>query len=113
MPISLCLKCHRVHSGICGIPAGVVLRFGARVGNIRQSRSSPSPAQGKPKVKKPGTTVLKEMLLQAHIQEKKVFDLLKVLPFELPEYTELMDRASKLEQLIDQLNRQLIERESR
>jgi len=105
-----CPKCQRAHSGICGIPPGVTLGFGARVGG--STRSNP-PIKGKPRVNKLGVLVLKEMLRQARTHEKKIADMLKIIPVELPEYDLLLDRLAKVEALILQLNKQIIERESR
>ena len=114
MPISLCLKCHRGHRGVCGIPPRTILLstgFGARIGGI--SKTPDKEIKGKPKNKKPGTAVLKEMLVQSHIQVKAVMKMMRVLPPELEEYNMLLDRLGKLESLILQLNRQIISRESK
>jgi len=108
-----CKRCGRRHSGICGIPAGVTLGFGARVGGIGSSSRSDQPVRGKPKHKGKSVNVLKEMLGQARAQEKKLSDMLNVIPIELPEYDDLLDRLGKLEALILQLTRQIIERERR
>ena len=105
-----CPKCHRAHGGICGIPAGVTLGFGARAGS---SSRSTQPIQGKPKSAKLGTSVLKKLLEEARIWEKDVAHLMTVIPSELPEYDDLLDRLGNLEHLILQLNRQIIERESK
>ena len=105
-----CPKCHRAHSGICGIPAGVTLGFGARVGGVSQSEFA---VEGKPKPVKKSVNVLKKLLEEARIQEKNVAHMLTVVPHELPEYDDLLDRLGKVEKLILQLNKQIIERELR
>ena len=109
-----CPKCGRNHSGICGIPPGVTLGFGARVGGISgATRQSQFSAKPKPKPVKKGVSVLKELLAEARIQEKNVSHMLSIVPSELPEFEQLLDRLSKIEQFILQLNRQIIARESR
>ena len=57
--------------------------------------------------------VLREMLTQAKVQEKKINDMMKILPSETLEYDLLIVRLSKIGNLILQLNQQIIERESR
>lgn len=108
-----CPHCGRNHTGICGIPAGVTLGFGARVGGASATRRGELSIKGKPKVKRQSVSALKEMLITARGHEKKITDMLKVIPPELPEYDDLMDRLGKLEALILQLNYQIIERESK
>ena len=108
-----CLRCGRNHSGICGIPPGVTLGFGARVGGVSSSSRTNRPIKGKPRQKPKSVSFLKEMLKQARMHEKETADMLKVVPTELPEYNELLDKLSKIERLILQLNLQIIERESK
>ena len=107
-----CPRCGRNHSGICGIPAGVTLGFGARVGGVGSSSRSNQPIKGKPKPAKKGVSVLKKLLEEARIQEKNVAHMMTVIPPELPEFDDLMDRLGKIEKLILQLNQQIIARES-
>ena len=107
-----CPRCGRNHSGICGIPAGVTLGFGARVGGVGSSSRSNQPIKGKPKSIRKGVNVLKKLLEEARIQEKNVAHMMTVIPPELPEFDDLMDRLGKIERLILQLNQQIIARES-
>ncbi len=107
-----CKKCGRSHSGVvCGIPAGVTLGFGARVGGIGTSSRSDQPIKGKPRQKPKSVSVLNEMLREARAQEKKIADMIKIIPVKMPEYDQLLDTLGKLEAVILQLNRQIIERE--
>ena len=106
-----CPRCRRTHGGICGIPAGVTLGFGARVGSMGSSSQSASSIKGKPKQKPKSARFLKGMLVQARQHEKKIADMMKILPVELPEYDDLMNRLAKVEKLILQLNQQIIARE--
>jgi len=57
--------------------------------------------------------VLKKLLEEARIHEKNIAHMLTVVVPELPEYDDLLDRLGKIERLILQLNRQIIERERR
>jgi len=111
--IEPCKRCGRRHSGICGIPAGVTLGFGARVGGISNPSRSSHPIKGKPGSTRQSASILKKLLEEARIQEKNVAHMLTVVPSELPEYDDLLDRLGKLEALILQLTRQIIERERR
>ena len=108
-----CPRCGRNHSGICGMPAGIGLGFGARIGGISSSSQSNQLIKGRSKQKLKSTSFLKEMLRQARTHEKKIADMMKIIPVELPEYDDLMDSLGKIEKLILQLNRQIIERESK
>ena len=107
-----CPRCGRNHSGICGIPPGVTLGFGARVGGVSRTGQSQFAAKGKPKSARKGVSVLKKLLEEARIQEKNVAHMMTVIPPELPEFDDLMDRLGKIEKLILQLNQQIIARES-
>ena len=107
--MAICQRCGRGHSGICGIPPGVTLGFGARIG----SSSSRSNQPGKPRQKPKSANFLKGMLQEAKAHEKKLNDMLKVTLVNLPEYDDLLDRLGKLEQLILQLNWQIMVRESK
>lgn len=112
-----CNKCKRQHSGVCGIPAGVTLGFGAR----RVSGASPDTyngvVEGQPKKthrpsnqKSNGT--LESLLAQAQTHYTKVLEQLKLLPAELPEYMALLDRESQLDALMRQLQGQIMNRRS-
>ena len=98
--------CQRSHSGICGIPPGVTLGYGARVNEQIE-------IQGKPKVAKLSTKILGEVLVQAKEQYGKVVKLLIVMPNKIPEYSELLDRESKLNSIIKQIEQQISQREMR
>jgi len=102
----ICPKCQRVHSGICGIPAGVTLGFGARVGGTSQSVTTPkvSKPKGKPATQ---PLVLEGLLKQAQDWKHRLDEVLKVLPLDSPEITQLLDRESKLDSAIKQLSNQI------
>lgn len=115
-----CSKCHRAHSGICGIPAGVTLKFGARIGGIgigstgtRKSSSNTSswPAHTVPKAKLSKTWLkkrgLEEMLDWGLEQEKKCMGMLKLLPAALPEYDEILGKLAKVQDVIVQIRQQI------
>ena len=102
-----CPRCHRAHTGICGIPAGVTLGFGAR----RTGKQSQFSIVGKPKVKKMSTSTLEILLVRAKRQLKKAVEMLTCTPIELPKYEQLLDRESKLNYLIKQLEQQIAVRE--
>ena len=100
-----CSRCQRFHGGVvCGIPAGVTLGFGARIGGVGSMprSSNVEKLKGKPKVTKQSTVVLEEMLARANEQMKKVMEMLRVLPAEMSETIDLLDRESKLNYLIKQ-----------
>ena len=113
--MSICTRCHRAHSGICGIPPGVVLGFGARIGGARiNSRDTltgfSAGSKQDARTKRSSTGLLEHLLEQSKAQEKKVLDMLKVVPSEMAEYVELVDRLDKVQTLIHQLEGQLAER---
>lgn len=108
-----CERCGRGHSGICGVPPGVTLAFGARVGGVRSTRQTKFSASGKPRSKRPSTKTLEILLVGAKRQLKKVTEMLIYTAMELPEYDQLQDREAKLYRLIKQIEGQIIERESR
>ena len=108
-----CSRCNRNHTGICSIPAGITLGFGAKVGGIGGVRQNQLSARGKPKPIHKSAVFLKEMLGKAREQEAKVNEMLKLVGLEMPECDDLLDRLGKLEYLILQLNQQIIERESK
>lgn len=89
-----CARCGRFHTGLCSIPAG----------------DSSKTIKNKLKPIKKGTNVLEKLLEESLRREKEVTHLLTVVPSELPEYTQLLDRLSKLKDIILQLNRQIAER---
>ena len=95
--VDRCIRCKRFHSGICGIPPGVTLGFGARVGNARQNQI---------KSKKESVKTLKDMLAQARVQESELTEKLRFAPID-----SLLDDLSKVESLILQLVRQITVRE--
>lgn len=113
--MSLCPRCHRNHTSLCGIPAGVTLGFGARTGSIRSSKESPFSAAGKPKAKKLSTAFLESELIKAKGYYQEVLALLKVVPQDMlrEEYDMLSDRESKLNYLIKQLEQQIVVRKQR
>lgn len=110
--MSACPRCNRTHSGLCGIPAGVTLGFGARIsgvgiGGVRQKRLGTKVDHGKPKAARIDTVVLEEMLAAGRKQYEKVLEMLKLIPSEMLEYTELLDREGKLTHLIKQIEGQI------
>lgn len=107
-----CPRCGRNHVGLCGVPAGVALGFGARVGSSSLRSANPSELKGKPKAIKHSVVFLKDMLRQARMHEKELADVISVLPVELLT-DDVMDNLGKVEALILQLNLQIIERESK
>lgn len=111
-----CPRCDRGHSGVCGIPAGVSLGFGARVGGIgRNARQGQFSVAGKPKAKRLSTAFLERGLTEAKEHYQKVLNLLKVVPKDMlkEEYDMLSDSESKLNYLIKQLGQQILVREER
>lgn len=104
-----CPRCGRGHNGSCGIPPSVTLGFGARVGGV--NGREPVATQKKPRQKPPEPIFLQSMLAQAREHLVKVRDMLKAIPPELSEYTELLDKESELSALIAQLVGQIAARE--
>ena len=105
-----CPKCQRNHSGICGIPAGVVLGWGARVSSAARG-DSPPVKSAKPKAKPLSTRVLRGVLTEAKTHHQKVMGLLKIMPSEVEEFTALLDREGTLAALISSLEGQIAVRE--
>ena len=100
-----CPRCQRYHSGLCGIPPGVTLGFGAH--NIQKEEQNKGRMMNVRR-RTMDRGVLDRLLKEARLKEEDIKDLLKVLPAELPEYDLCLDRLAKLESVIGQLNRQII-----
>lgn len=113
-----CPHCGRGHSGICGIPAGVTLGFGARVGGlgigslgtggaapkqVTKQRASPKEAALRSK----GKQHLRGMLEWGEEERQKVLEMLKVIPPEMEEYMQLTERLEKLDLVLKQVRQQL------
>lgn len=98
-----CSHCNRHHRGVCGIPAGVTLGYGAHLrGNgdrIMETYKPPSEQRS--------ASTLNAVLATAHQRYERVVQMLKIISPELAEYAELLDRESKLANLIRQVGEQL------
>ena len=109
MPV--CSKCGRGHSGpICGIPPGISVGIrvgGAGLGGVRRTQLGPEVGHSKPRSPRPRTSVLEELLAQGRQQYAKVTEMLLVVPAEMPEYADLLDRESKLSHLLKQVEGQI------
>ena len=81
--------------------------FGAR----GTGKQSPFSIVGKPKVKKLSASTLEALLVGAKRQLKEVVEMLTYTPIELQEYEQLLDRESKLNYLVKQLEQQIAVRE--
>ena len=96
--MNLCPRCQRQHGGvICGIPPT----------RSRMRTPSSQPLHGKPVAAKHSATFLEGMLGKANGHLAEVMELLKALPVEAKEYTELLDREGQLNSLIKQLVNQI------
>ena len=102
----------RAHSnGICGIPAGVTLGFGARMGGIQRQQGGQFPIEGRPKWGKVVSTGILEKLLE--VERGKETEFLKVLAMLTPDMDAYQIAADALEVVLDAitiLKRQLAER---
>lgn len=116
-----CPRCGRGHSGVvCGIPSigvrigiGGVGIGGTRVGGlgtggaapkqVTKQRASPKEAALKSKAKRH----LEGMLAWSEGERQKVLEMLKVIPPEMGEYMQLVERLEKLEQVLKQARLQL------
>ena len=96
-----CTRCGRHHTGICGIPPGVTRGFGAR------TISSPDVGHTRPRPTAKSTALLDGLLALAKEHYQKVIELLKVMPKEMEEYSEVLDREGKLSALVKQLMAQI------
>ena len=104
-----CQRCGRNHTGLCGIPAGVTLGFGAKIGgtgtgSTRFPIHTKSKVTPKMKLTKGG---LEEMLAWGLEQEQKSVEMLKILPNTLPEYEEVLTKLDKLQAVTLQIKQQL------
>ena len=105
-----CPRCGRHHSGACGIP-GVVVgveagTIGARAAQDRISmpNSFSVRLENKPKQRTSLTKQGLEELLEWGVeQERRMVEMLKVLPSEMPEYQRLLERLDK----VNNANRQV------
>ena len=111
-----CPRCHRVHSGACGIPPkstllSVSLGFGARMGRASPQGDTAQPLQSKPSPEMHSTAFLEKGLAETQEQLVKVMEMLKVLPVEAEGYADLLDKESRLATLIKQLVGQIAARQ--
>jgi len=113
MMSKMCPRCGRHHNGVCGIP-GVGVKIGIGGVGIRRTNSQINPdaypiQNVPPKRKKMGSTraVLEEMLYWGFNEQQKCLDVLKKLPYELPEYSRVLEEYDKLTAVIHQLKVQL------
>ena len=111
-----CSRCGRNHSGICGIPGiGVRLGMGVRLGvgassrPIRRSTGEGSfPIKTKSKAPSVTKTHLEHLLRWGQGEEQKCLEMIKHLPPEMKEYTDLLERLDKLSKIIPQIKIQLL-----
>lgn len=102
-----CPKCSRRHRGVCCIPAGVMRGYGARVGGSSRANMTIPLSHYRPLTKLKGTAVLESLLTQAQAELAKVLAMLQKVPPEMEEYTLLLDREGKLDEIIKQLHQQI------
>ena len=116
--MGICPRCYRAHSGVCGIP-GIGVRIGIGGTGIGGARTSSrqsdvyplhSEAKAKPKKRKLTKHGLEEMLDWGMEQEQKCRGMLKVLPPELPEYQQLLEKLEQVIAVNEQVRRQLAAR---
>lgn len=117
----LCPRCGRPHSGACGIP-GNGIRIGAGTTAVRAAGgralvpdSYPiSVSSGKPKQRtqlaKHG---LHELLNWGTEQERRIVETLRVLPSDMPEYQQLLERLDKVIETNYQVRVQIALRKTR
>lgn len=100
----LCPRCGRHRSGVYGIPGNGV-RIGTGTTTVRAARGrTPVPdsypisvRSGKPKQRTRVTRRgLEELLDWCMEQERKIVEMPKVLPPEMPEYQQLLERLDKV-----------------
>ena len=109
--MNTCARCGRGHTGICGIPPGVTRGYVAR--HVLRDTEGQAIQHGKPGNARLGTSVLEKLLADGQEQYSKVRAMLKVIPYDLPEFSALLDREGKLDALIKQLYQQIGERKSK
>lgn len=93
-----CPRCGRSHSGACGIPPRVSIG-GSKPIPRTTLKSSPKEA----KLKMIATQRLKDMLEWGEREKQKVLDMLKVLPPDMKEYSDLLERLDKLEKTLKEI----------
>lgn len=100
----LCPMCGRHHGGLCGIP-GIGVKIGAGTTGVRAVRGqapvpdsySISASSGKSKQRaRLAKRGLEELLDWGMEQERKTAQMLKVLPSEMPEYQQLLERLDRV-----------------
>lgn len=104
--MSMCSRCGRPHTGICGIPGGVTRGFGARTGSPGTADSyDPNAVQGKRgRPAAPAQTLaaqteiasLEGMLADGEGHYQKIIELLMVLPQDNEETEALLEKESEL-----------------
>lgn len=102
-----CSKCGRGHGGICGIPAGVTLGYGARRSGIAANKPI---STTRARATRKSSRVLEEVLSAGREQYKKVVDMLKQSDPAMSEYADLLYREGKLAAIISQVQGQIAER---
>ena len=106
----ICPRCGRQHSGICGIPSiGIRIGIGGTGIRRQETTSNRFPIHTKPssriKLTKHG---LEEMLDWGIEQEKKCMNMLKVLPSEMKEYNQILERLDKVWEVNAQIKKQIL-----
>ena len=100
----ICPRCGRLHSGVCGIPGnGVMVASGTTGVRAVRGRTPVMDSYSvtvEPKKPKQRTRLtkssLEELLDWGMEQERKMVEMIKVLPSEMPEYQQLLERLDKI-----------------
>ena len=100
-----CSRCGRNHGGVCCIPPFSTMRSPGLARGIRETAFE---LKGKPSAKKSLSRGTLEGLLEwGKREEVKLKEVLKALPYELPEYNEAMTRLDKLQNTISIIIKQI------
>lgn len=74
----------------------------------KQERSNSYRTRGKPVAQnRLGKGTLDKLLVWGQHEEQRCMNVLRTLPSELPEYNEALEKLDKLQQVLDQVKRQL------
>ena len=110
----ICPRCHRTHSGVCGIP-GIGVRIATGIGSrpITRGHSTDTfPIKAKPSKETRTKEHLEHLLSYAQDKEEKCLEMIKHLSPEMKEYNDLLERLDKLKNVLTQIRIQLVSSKS-
>lgn len=101
-----CPRCGRVHSGVCGIPPTTTLRGRTSIRTASDSTDFTIPVWSKHETRLTNGK-LNDLLVWGREHEQQIVQMIRMMPADLPEYGQLMERLDKVELANRQLRLQI------